>query len=108
MASLWFNNIFVSVRPDRVQYCALGEQIRMARQMWTIAGAVLNTRVVFYTAFAIVFLGKWTVWFPAMLIQHGFRGARNAALTDPPQRAQFAPRLTGADAQTHPNWTLSH
>ena len=79
----------------------------MPGQMWTIAGAVLNTPAVFYPALAVVLLCKWTVWFPAILVQYGLYGALDAALTDRAPRAPFPP-LAGVDAHAPPDGMLTH
>jgi hypothetical protein len=50
--------------------------------MWAIA-EVMNWPPMFYFAHAIVLLCKWTIWFPAMVVQHGLHGALDAALTGP-------------------------
>jgi hypothetical protein len=52
---------------------------------WWIISTVLPWRPVNYSLLVLVIILKWAVWFPIMVIRHGWQEARHAALTAQPR-----------------------
>ena len=52
---------------------------------WWILSTVLPWRPVNYSLAVLVIILKWMVWFPIMVIRHGWQEARHAALTAQPR-----------------------
>ena len=51
--------------------------------MWWIVGAVLEWPPLLFCLRGVVWTSKWAVWFPIMVVRHGIRDARWAALSSP-------------------------
>jgi hypothetical protein len=58
---------------------------------WWIISTVLPWRPVNYSLGVLVIVLKWVVWFPIMVIRHGWQGARHAALTAQPRVSRERP-----------------